>query len=130
MNFDDYEKRRERLYSEFAEVVKFVLKTAISETGGIPWPQSIQCRAIQRFHRKPLIAANFFHEMPRQNGNILLPFAQSGQRNLEYVEPVVKILPEPSVPDPRRQIHIGRRDHTDVQAHTFIPAQPFNFPLL
>src|SRR5665213_80343 len=53
MNFDDYERKREPVYAEFVEIVKFVLETAISETSGVPRPQSIQCRAKSAASLKP-----------------------------------------------------------------------------
>jgi ppGpp synthetase/RelA/SpoT-type nucleotidyltranferase len=52
MNFDEYEQKLERLYSEFAGTVKFILEQAIAASSG-PRPQSIQCRAKDATHLKP-----------------------------------------------------------------------------
>ena len=38
MNFGDYEKKRELLYAQFAEMVKFVLETAIADGSRVPRP--------------------------------------------------------------------------------------------
>ena len=53
MNFDDYEKRYEAVYAEFAATVRLILEKAISGTDGTPRPQSIQCRAKAASHLKP-----------------------------------------------------------------------------
>jgi ppGpp synthetase/RelA/SpoT-type nucleotidyltranferase len=45
MNFDEYEKRYETQYAEFARVVRDILEKAVNGTEGVPRPQSIQCRA-------------------------------------------------------------------------------------
>jgi ppGpp synthetase/RelA/SpoT-type nucleotidyltranferase len=45
MNFDAYEKQHAALYAEFAGTIELILEKAIAGTGGIPRPQSIQCRA-------------------------------------------------------------------------------------
>lgn len=57
MNFDDYEKRYEAAYEEFARIVRLVLDKAIANTAGIPKPQSIQCRAKSAAHLKPKLEA-------------------------------------------------------------------------
>lgn len=44
LNFDEYEKKQYRLYSEFAEIIQFILEQAITSAGG-PRPQLITCRA-------------------------------------------------------------------------------------
>lgn len=44
MNFDEYEKGQFRLYSDFAEIIQFILEQAI-ESAGAPRPQLITCRA-------------------------------------------------------------------------------------
>ncbi len=53
MTFDDYEKKYEALYNEFAGVVKFVLEKALAETNESPRHQSIQCRGKAAAHLKP-----------------------------------------------------------------------------
>jgi len=53
VNVDDYEKKYEAIYTEFAGVVRSVLEKAIAETSGVPRPQSIQCRAKAASHLKP-----------------------------------------------------------------------------
>jgi ppGpp synthetase/RelA/SpoT-type nucleotidyltranferase len=45
MNFEEYERKYEALYDEFAETVKGVLEKAIAATPGTRRPQSLQCRA-------------------------------------------------------------------------------------
>jgi ppGpp synthetase/RelA/SpoT-type nucleotidyltranferase len=45
MNFDEYEKRYETHYAEFARIVRDILEKAIDGADGVPRPQSIQCRA-------------------------------------------------------------------------------------
>src|SRR2546425_11915688 len=44
MKFDDYEKTYARIYTEFAEVVRSLLKDAIAKTEGLPRLQSIKAR--------------------------------------------------------------------------------------
>ena len=53
MNFDEYEKKYETLYAEFARIVRDILEKAINGGEGIPRPQSIHCRAKQASHLKP-----------------------------------------------------------------------------
>lgn len=45
MNLEEYESRFRALYSEFADIVRFIIEKAIEAEGNIPRPQSIQCRA-------------------------------------------------------------------------------------
>src|SRR5947208_2582880 len=44
MKFDDYEKTYVNTYTEFAEVVRFLLKDAIAKTEGLPRLQSTKAR--------------------------------------------------------------------------------------
>ena len=44
MNFEDYERTYARIYTEFAELVSFLLGDAIKKTEGVPRPQSTQAR--------------------------------------------------------------------------------------
>jgi len=53
LKFEDYEKNRERLYAEFAELVKFILEATISAAAGVPRPQSVQWRAKAAASLKP-----------------------------------------------------------------------------
>jgi ppGpp synthetase/RelA/SpoT-type nucleotidyltranferase len=53
MNFDDYEKRYEAAYAEFAAVVRVILEKAIAASSDIPVPQSIQYRAKEAMHLRP-----------------------------------------------------------------------------
>ena len=57
MNFEDYEKKHEASYAEFAGIVRLVLEKAIAGTAGIPRPQSVQCRAKSAAHLKPKLEA-------------------------------------------------------------------------
>jgi ppGpp synthetase/RelA/SpoT-type nucleotidyltranferase len=57
MNFDDYEKKYEALYAEYAGVVREILGKAITGARGVPRPQSIQCRAKEASHLKPKLEA-------------------------------------------------------------------------
>jgi ppGpp synthetase/RelA/SpoT-type nucleotidyltranferase len=57
MNFDDYEKRYEALYAEFARVVRDILDKAITGAQGVPRPQSIQHRAKEASHLRPKLEA-------------------------------------------------------------------------
>ena len=57
MNFDEYEKRYQALYGEFAGIVRGILEKAIDGVAGIPHPQSIQCRAKAATHLKPKLEA-------------------------------------------------------------------------
>ena len=45
MKFDEYEKKHEVIYAEYAKVVKIILEKAIAEAAEVPRPQSIQHRA-------------------------------------------------------------------------------------
>ena len=45
MNFDEYEKKYQSRYAEFASVVKDILEKAIDGAEGVPRQQSIQYRA-------------------------------------------------------------------------------------
>jgi ppGpp synthetase/RelA/SpoT-type nucleotidyltranferase len=53
MNFDEYEKKYQTRYAEFASVVRDILKKAIDGAEGVPRPQSIQYRAKEASHLKP-----------------------------------------------------------------------------
>jgi len=44
MKFDDYEQTYASTYTEFAELVRFLLEDAIKKTEGVPRPQSTQAR--------------------------------------------------------------------------------------
>jgi ppGpp synthetase/RelA/SpoT-type nucleotidyltranferase len=57
MNFDEYEKKYETRYAEFARIVRDILEKAINGAEGIPRPQSIQCRAKETSHLKPKLEA-------------------------------------------------------------------------
>jgi len=57
MNFDEYEKNYQTLYSEFVRIVRDSLEKAINGAEGIPRPQSIQCRAKEASHLKPKLEA-------------------------------------------------------------------------
>ena len=53
MNFEDYERRCEAAYGEFAAVVRDILVKAIAAADGVSPPQSIQCRAKDAGRLKP-----------------------------------------------------------------------------
>jgi ppGpp synthetase/RelA/SpoT-type nucleotidyltranferase len=57
MNFDEYEKKYQTRYAEFASVVRDILKKAIDGAEGVPRPQSIQYRAKEASHLKPKLRA-------------------------------------------------------------------------
>jgi ppGpp synthetase/RelA/SpoT-type nucleotidyltranferase len=57
MNFDEYEKKYETRYAEFALIVSDILEKAINGTEDVPRPQSIQCRAKEASHLKPKLEA-------------------------------------------------------------------------
>jgi len=57
MNFDEYEKKYQTRYAEFASVVRDILKKAIDGAEGVPRPQSIQYRAKEASHLKPKLGA-------------------------------------------------------------------------
>jgi ppGpp synthetase/RelA/SpoT-type nucleotidyltranferase len=57
MNFDEYEKKYETQYAEFACKVRDILEKAINGAEGVPRPQSIQCRAKEAGHLKPKLEA-------------------------------------------------------------------------
>ena len=57
MNFDEYEKKYQTRYAEFASVVRDILKKAIDGAEGVPRPQSIQYRAKEASHLKPRLGA-------------------------------------------------------------------------
>lgn len=56
MKFEDYEKGRAALYSEFAEKVRDILEVAIGPSTAAPRPQSLQWRAKDRVSLKPKLA--------------------------------------------------------------------------
>jgi ppGpp synthetase/RelA/SpoT-type nucleotidyltranferase len=57
MNFDEYEKKYQTWYAEFACIVRDILEKAINGAEGVPRPQSIQCRAKEAGHLKPKLEA-------------------------------------------------------------------------
>src|SRR6266446_2343449 len=57
MNFDEYEKRYQTQYGEFAGILRDILEKAIHGGDGIPRPQSIQCRAKEASDLKPKLEA-------------------------------------------------------------------------
>jgi ppGpp synthetase/RelA/SpoT-type nucleotidyltranferase len=80
MNFDDYEKKREPLYAQFAEIVKFVLETAIADGTSVPRPQSIQCRAKSaaslkpKLHSRGLLESEFIEKEIKDLAGVRLIF--------------------------------------------------------
>src|SRR6202045_4031953 len=57
MNFDEYEKKYQTWYAEFAGVIRDILEKAINGAESIPRPQSIQYRAKEASHLKPKLRA-------------------------------------------------------------------------
>jgi ppGpp synthetase/RelA/SpoT-type nucleotidyltranferase len=57
MNFDEYEKKSQTRYADFAGIVSDILEKAINGTEGVPRPQSIQYRAKEASHLKPKLEA-------------------------------------------------------------------------
>jgi ppGpp synthetase/RelA/SpoT-type nucleotidyltranferase len=53
VNFEDYERRHQAAYAEFAAVVRDIFLKAIAATDGVSPPQSIQCRAKEAARLKP-----------------------------------------------------------------------------
>src|ERR1035438_4994039 len=70
------------------------------------------------------------HEVFRQQRNILTPFAQRWQANLNYVEPVVKILAEPSGLHLLGKILVGGRNDSDINLNFLISSHPVKTPFL
>jgi ppGpp synthetase/RelA/SpoT-type nucleotidyltranferase len=57
MNFDEYERKYQTRYAEFASLVRDILENAIDGAEGVPRPQSIQCRPKEASHLKPKLEA-------------------------------------------------------------------------
>jgi ppGpp synthetase/RelA/SpoT-type nucleotidyltranferase len=57
MNFDEYEKKYQTRYAEFAALVSDILEKAINGGESVPRPQSIQYRAKEASHLKPKLEA-------------------------------------------------------------------------
>ena len=57
MNFDEYEKKCQTRYADFAGIVSNILEKAINGAEGVPRPQSIQYRAKEASHLKPKLEA-------------------------------------------------------------------------
>jgi ppGpp synthetase/RelA/SpoT-type nucleotidyltranferase len=57
MDFDQYEKKYQTRYAEFASVVRDILEKAIDGAEGVPRPGSIQYRAKEANHLKPKLEA-------------------------------------------------------------------------
>ena len=57
MNFDEYEKKYQTRYADFAGIVSNILEKAINGAEGVPRPQSIQYRAKEASHLKPKLDA-------------------------------------------------------------------------
>ena len=64
MNFDEYEKRYETQYAEFARIVRDILEKAIDDADGVPRPQSIQCQAKKADHLKLKLEARGLLDAP------------------------------------------------------------------
>jgi ppGpp synthetase/RelA/SpoT-type nucleotidyltranferase len=64
MNFDEYEKKYQTWYAEFASVAREILEKAINATESIPRPQSIQYRAKEASYLKPKLEARMLLESP------------------------------------------------------------------
>jgi len=64
MNFDEYEKRYETQYAEFARIVRDILEKAIDGADGVPRPQSMQCRAKKADHLKLKLEARGLLDAP------------------------------------------------------------------
>ena len=62
MNFDEYEKKYQTWYGEFASVVRNILEKAINGAESVPRPQSIQYRAKEASHLKPKLEARMLPE--------------------------------------------------------------------
>ena len=57
MNFDEYEKKYQTRYAEFAGVISDILEKAINSGESVSRPQSIQYRAKEASHLKPKLEA-------------------------------------------------------------------------
>jgi ppGpp synthetase/RelA/SpoT-type nucleotidyltranferase len=57
MNFDEYEKKYQTRYAEFAGIVTDILEKVINGNESVPRPQSIQYRAKEASHLKPKLEA-------------------------------------------------------------------------
>src|SRR5262245_9690558 len=62
--------------------------------------------------------------------NVVAAFAQRRNANVEHMDAIVQIGPEPSSGDGRAQISIRCRDHSDVRSHWASATQPEEFALL
>jgi ppGpp synthetase/RelA/SpoT-type nucleotidyltranferase len=70
MNFDQYEKKYQMWYAEFAGAVRDILEKAINGAEGVPRPQSIQCRAKEASHLKPKLGDRGLLESSSIEGEI------------------------------------------------------------
>ena len=77
------------------------------------------------------MAGSQFGEIPRrQHRHVLDPLPQRDRTDCDDVEPVEKVLAEPTLLNLRRQITIGRSEHTDVDGQ-FLMASDWHYdPLL
>ena len=71
-----------------------------------------------------------FQEHLRQRYDIFLPLPERRQIDMNSVDPVVQILPEPSLTDQLLQIHICGADQTDIDGLRLIAAHPDDAPAL
>ena len=77
-------------------------------------PQDVD-RLVGETRNGPVAApAEEDHEALGQRDQVLRPLPQRGKRDLDHVEPVVEILPEPPLPKGLFQVDVRRRDDPHV----------------
>ena len=70
------------------------------------------------------------HEVLDEQQDVVCPFAERRHFDWEDIEAVEQVLPETAVGHGCRQITVGRRDHSDVDADRLRATDPFELPLL
>jgi hypothetical protein len=77
-----------------------------------------------------VLARELAHEMLRQHGDVLDPFAQGREQHLEHVETIVQIFTQASVANCLRWRTIRRGENADVELDVLRSAEPTRLTFL
>ena len=100
----------------------------------IPAPTALRqhrsCIRSNPRQRPMILLGKPFQEHLRQRHNIFLSLPECRQGDMNGIDPIIQILPEPSLTDQLLQIHICGADQTDIDGLRLIAAHPYDAPAL
>src|SRR3990172_6342466 len=80
--------------------------------------------------RFPFLPAEPGEDMAGEDRDIFLSFAQGRDMDGEHVQPVIEVVPEPSLIHLTAQVPVGRRQDPDIDLYRLLPAHPFEAVVL